>query len=202
MIKRAVLAFSLLSSSAAYAWDTPPPAAATATARQHQTQNQNQHQSQRQSQHQTANGGAGGGGGAGGSGYASTGSVSVSGSGNTRGGLGITVPDLGIGSSCGGGISIGGIGASGGGSGGGALWEFGECKIIREADALNKLGYPDAAVAELCQIDRVKEAFGGKCPSPEGIQIGYGRDYCFTRDAGDTNQHKECDSPPSIRRVR
>jgi hypothetical protein len=52
------------------------------------------------------------------------------------------------------------------------------------------------ALNELCQIDRVKDAFGGRCPTLAMLDLDTqaGKfDYCFTRDAGDLNQHRECD---------
>lgn len=113
------------------------------------------------------------------------------------GDLAVTTPE-GFGNApCGGGIGLGGLGLSGGGSGGGTLWEFGDCKRMRESSALRSLGYPDAALAELCQIDRVREAFGGKCPTHDVATVtdvnGDKPDYCFTRNPGDVNQHRECD---------
>lgn len=116
----------------------------------------------------TAAGGAGGRGGRGGNATGGKSSVSIGNVGNGGGGvgssIGLTVPG-GYGSApCGGGVGLGGLGLSGGGSGGGTLWEFGDCKRMRESSALLQLGFPDAALAELCQIDRVREAFGGKCP--------------------------------------
>ena len=143
---------------------------------------QSQHQGQ--SQHQAAYGGAGGSatggnatstsaggnaaaaGGTGGNGGngGSGGSVSVSGVGNNGGGFGIALPSLFSGSSCSGSLSLGFVSVGGGGGGGGG-WEFTECKIMREANALLQLGYRQAAVNELCQIDRVRQAFGGRCPT-------------------------------------
>ena len=121
-----------------------------------------------------------------------------SGGGGGGGGLGITVPEgLGM-ANCGGGIGLGGLGLGGGGSGGGTLFEFGDCKRMREISVLLALGYRQAAVNELCQIDRVKDAFGGTCPTepqPTAIEANrrWGPDYCLTRNAGDANQHLECD---------
>lgn len=144
----------------------------------------------------------------GGSARASGGNVSIgsvgSGSGSGGGYVGaITTPDGYGNAPCGGGIGLGGGGGFGGGSGGGTLWEFSDCKRMRESSALRALGYPDAALAELCQIDRVKEAFGGTCPTHEVQRVtttdAGPYDYCFTRDAGDRNQHKECDD---VRKVR
>ena len=149
-------------------------------------------------------GGAGGRGGSasarGGSSYSGGSSTTVQGSGNTSGGLGITTPEgFGV-ASCGGGIGLSGLGLGGGGSGGGTLWEFQECKIIREANALHMLGQDAAAVAELCEIDRVRKAFGGTCPSQQttSIDVDDRPDFCFTRNAGDKNQHRECDLPPVV----
>lgn len=108
----------------------------------------------------------------------------------------VTVPEGYGNAPCGGGIGLGGAGGFGGGSGGGTLWEFGDCKRLRESAALRSLGYPDAALAELCQIDRVREAFGGKCPNaaePIASRNIYPNDWCGTRNAGDKNQHLECD---------
>jgi hypothetical protein len=115
--------------------------------------------------------------------------------GSDSGGIALTVPGGYGNAPCGGGIGLGGLGLSGGGSGGGTLWEFGDCKRMRESSALLQLGYPDAALAELCQIDRVRDAFGGKCPTPATVTDVYAdtQDYCFTRNAGDVNQHRECD---------
>ncbi len=142
----------------------------------------------------------------GGSARASGGSVNIGsvGGGVSNGGYmpSITVPDGYGNAPCGGGVGLGGVGGFGGGSGGGTLWEFGDCKRMRESAALRALGYPDAALAELCQIDRVREAFGGKCPSSEVVAtVDAGpNDYCFTRNAGDVNQHKECDGKVVRRR--
>lgn len=141
----------------------------------------------------------------GGNANASGGSVSVgsigggNGSGSGGGGIALTVPD-GIGNApCGGGIGLGGLGLGGGGSGGGTLWEFADCKRMREASALLHMGFRQAAINELCQIDRVKDAFGGDCPvidAPAGHTRSYSWDWCGTRNAGDWNQHLECDRAP------
>lgn len=98
---------------------------------------------------------------------------SGNGGGSNNGGnaIGLTVPGGYGNAPCGGGIGLGGLGLSGGGSGGGTLWEFGDCKRMRESSALLQLGYPDAALAELCQIDRVREAFGGRCPGEPGAMM-------------------------------
>ena len=132
---------------------------------QRQGQTQGQSQSSRStsgaSARSTATGGRGG---SGGSVIANVGNGGGSG-GNA---IGLTVPGGYGNAPCGGGIGLGGLGLSGGGSGGGTLWEFGDCKRMRESSALLQLGYPDAALAELCQIDRVREAFGGRCPGEPG----------------------------------
>lgn len=117
--------------------------------------------------------------------------------GSGGGGVYVTVPDGRGEAPCGGGISLGGVGLGGGGSGGGSLWEFADCKRMREADFLYKMGFQQAAVNEMCQIDRVKQAFGGQCPIIPTVPMSYGvitdpPDYCLTRNAGDRNQHKEC----------
>lgn len=65
---------------------------------------------------------------------------------------------------------------------GGTLWEFGDCKRMREVDALRKMAIENkdspagklieqAALNELCQIDRIKDAFGGKCPTLYPISV-------------------------------
>lgn len=167
-------------------------------------------QHQRQSQHQSATGGTA----FGGTGYSTsaaignggnvTNNVVAGGSGGggwNSGGLSITVPDVGGNAPCGGGISIGGLSLGGGGSAGGGLWEFGDCKRIREAAALDHMGYRLEAVRELCQIDRVKDAFGGKCPAlppqPDPVnadtQTKNWPDWCYTYDAGKDTQHWQCD---------
>lgn len=155
-----------------------------------------------------AQGGAGGAGGSararGGSANATGGTVNINGGGfgdgsggrGNTGGVFITVPD-GMGQApCGGGIGIGGLGLGGGGSGGGTLWEFGDCKTVREAAALKSLGRPDLALRELCQqISRVREAMGGTCDAPAAPAPGpevYRYDYCLTASAGELRQHKEC----------
>jgi hypothetical protein len=153
-------------------------------------------------------GGAGGSatGGAGGTGV---GTVNINGSGygggsggggggrnNGGGGIFLTVPDGTGQASCGGGLGIGGLTPGAGGSGGGTLWEFKDCKVIREANELRAIGRPDLAMREMCQqIDRVREAMGGSCdapvaPTPESEKYRY--DYCFTASAGERMQHKEC----------
>lgn len=206
----------LLAAGPCFGWQTTNSAASN----QHQGQHQGQHQFQQ------ATGGAGGAGGsaAGGSGgsvgnvsggTATGGSVSVSGLGSSGGGVGngpaLYVPD-GLGQApCGGGIGLGAFGGVSGGSGGGTLWEFRDCKIMREAGLLrtiahNTPGLPkhdvhridQAALNEVCQIGRVLEAFGGKCPTlyqgSTEVDIDADKnDYCFTRNAGDRNQHRECD---------
>lgn len=204
----ALLAATMLTTSA-YAWTAqtngPGPQAigqdgGSATA-------QSQHQGQKQSQ--VSKGGKGGAGGAGGQGGNATGgkarggtsnvsvnnSASSGGGGSSGGGVFLSIPDGRGEAPCGGGIGLGGGGSSAGGGVGGTLWEFGDCKRMRESAALERLGYTDAAVAELCQIDRVREAFGGTCPSPRlALDTDAGKwDYCFTRNAGDLNQHRECD---------
>jgi hypothetical protein len=210
-MKTALLVAALvLSASSAFAGmyhDAPsggssPAAASSATAAQKQAQGQAQHQGQSQ----TARGGnATGGnatGGRGGSSNVSINNAPTSGSGgggdSYNGGVALTVPGGYGNAPCGGGVGMGGLGLGGGGSGGGTLWEFGDCKRMRESSALLQLGYPDAALAELCQIDRVREAFGGKCPEPKKAHLVLDTDaakwdYCFTRNAGDRNQHRECD---------
>lgn len=197
--------------SPSYAWDartggSGPQAigqdGGSATA---QAQRQGQRQTQTQGQHQTATGGAGGQGGRGGNAHATggTSNVSISGlnsggggnAGNGGGGVFLTIPDGRGEAPCGGGIGLGGGGSSAGGGLGGTLWEFSDCKRMRESAALEHLGYHDAAIAELCQIDRVRDAFGGTCPqSKVVINTQADRpDYCLTRNAGDVNQHRECD---------
>jgi hypothetical protein len=151
-------------------------------------------------------GGPGGIGGRGGQGGTGGRGGSVGNAGNGNGNLNVA-PSIGVPSGygnapCGGGVSLGGVGMGGGGSGGGSLWEFGDCKRLRESAALRELGYPDAALAELCQIDRVRDAFGGTCPSG-GTSIQktssvYPYDYCATRNAGDKNQHLECDKSEKV----
>ena len=131
------------------------------------------------------------------------------GSGNGSGSVGsaptIFVPEGAGQAPCGGGIGLGGVGLTGGGSGGGSLFEFGDCKRMREAKFLNDLGVQvgsrdliQASLNEMCQIGRVLEAFGGKCPHIYAektvvVTRKYPFDYCETRDAGDVNQHLECD---------
>lgn len=130
------------------------------------------------------------------------------GGGSAGGGLGLSVPE-GFGmANCGGGVGLGGLGLSGGGSAGGSLFEFGDCKRMREASFLLGMGYRQAAINELCQIGRVLEAFGGTCPTieaatvvqPEADTTVYNGDYCMTRNAGDKDQHRECDHQPKIRK--
>lgn len=110
----------------------------------------------------------------------------------------VTTPDGRGMAPCGGGLGLGAVLASFGGT----LWEFQDCKIIREAAMLKSWGYHDAAIAELCQIGRVKDAFGGTCPSvgqpaaPPITRTGYRYDYCYTRSPGDKDQHKECENRP------
>lgn len=147
--------------------------------------------SARSSSKSTANGGRGG--------NVSIGSVS---SGSSGGGVSstpvVTVPDGYGNAPCGGGIGIGGAGLGGGGSGGGTLWEFTDCKRMRESAALRSLGQPLAALRELCQIDRVREAMGGACPeaapvsAPAAPPERYRFDYCYTASAGELRQHREC----------
>lgn len=157
--------------------------------RQGQSQAQAQSQGQRQSAHANATGGSS--------------NVNVSnnsgGGGGYGGGVFLSIPDGRGEAPCGGGVGLGGGGSSAGGGVGGTLWEFGDCKRLRESKMLHDWGYPDAALAEMCQIDRVKEAFekvGRQCPSPaavaEPVTTKYPFDYCGTRNAGDKNQHLEC----------
>lgn len=158
-------------------------------------------QGQRQSQSSQSNSAASATGGSarssaqGGGGGNSSVTNSVSGGAGYNGGVGLTVPGGYGNAPCGGGLGLGGLGLSGGGSGGGTLWEFSDCKRMRESAALRDLGYPGAALAELCQIDRVRDAFGGHCPSAHLVldTDAGANDYCFTRNAGDKNQHLECD---------
>jgi hypothetical protein len=80
--------------------------------------------------------------------------------------------------------------------------------VLREAAGLASLGLRDIAFAELCQqIDRVRQANGGACPgdtvtpaqapppkvTEDWHTTVYRADYCDTRNAGDANQHRECD---------
>lgn len=126
-----------------------------------------------------------------------TSNVSVSGGGGYSGGGGgvfLSIPDGHGEAPCGGGIGLGGGGSNAGGGVGGTLWEFADCKRMRESAALERLGYHDAATAELCQIDRVRQAMGGECPTSVASHIVRPADYCMTRNAGDANQHLECDS--------
>lgn len=173
-----------------------------------------------------ADGGAGGNGGNGGAGGAATataggsanarsGNISIGslGGGSDRDGGGNTlyVPDGAGQAPCGGGLGLGIFGSASAGSGGGTLFEFGDCKRIREFAAIravanNTPGLSDAdrarlnqgALAELCQIGRVLDAFGGACPTLYQTRLTvetskYPFDYCETRHAGDVNQHLECD---------
>ena len=122
--------------------------------------------------------------------------------GTVNGGLALGVP-LGTGNaSCAAGISVAGLSLGGGGSAGGGLWELHDCKRARQAELLFRWGYRDQAVALLCQIDDVREAFGGECPraTPVTIVSADPFDYCRTRNAGDKNQHRECDRP-GVQRV-
>lgn len=186
----------------AYAWnntisgngqivDGGPGAQANQRQNQHQMQHQNQHQTQRATGGNVTNNITEGGG------YGSG-----SGGGNTvnNGGGFLTVPNLAGQASCSGSVTLGFLGTQAGGSGGG-MWEFHDCKAVREADTLFAMGYKTQAVALLCQqIDRVKEAFGGSCPgsqseTTQAITANV-PDYCFTRNAGDKNQHRECDHAP------
>jgi hypothetical protein len=101
----------------------------------------------------------------------------------------ITVPGGYGNASCGGGIGLGGIGLGGGGSGGGTLWEFHNCKVIREAAALQALGQAATAVKLLCeQIDDVRHAMGGHCDQIYKAPP----DWCFTASPGERLQHEEC----------
>jgi len=126
--------------------------------------------------------------------------ISVS-NGQSGNGVFLSIPDGRGEAPCGGGIGLGGGGSNAGGGVGGTLWEFRDCKIMREANTLDRMGYHQAAINELCQIDRIREAFGGSCPHPETvIDVDAGkRDYCFTRNAGDLNQHRECDRLRAIK---
>lgn len=169
------------------AWDTPPPApqssaAATAKASALASASVRVHQAQQQAATSVSQGGAA--------------SVSYSG-GSAGGGVYLSIPDGHGEAPCGGGIGLGGGGSNAGGGVGGTLWEFSDCKRMRESAALDRMGFRDAAVAELCQIDRVREAFGGKCPGKPAhlvSDVDVGKpDYCFTRNVGDINQHRECD---------
>lgn len=121
------------------------------------------------------------------------------------GGPTITVPDIATAAPCGGGLSLGGVGLGGGGSGGGNLWEFADCKRIREANMLRAIAretnnpvIEQGALNELCQIDRVKRAFGGSCPQVERPhkvvlkRMGDWPDWCYTASAGERMQHFEC----------
>lgn len=128
--------------------------------------NTSQRQGQAQGQRQTATGGNARA--TGGKSNVSVTNSVRSGGGGVGGGIGLTVPGGYGNAPCGGGIGLGGLGLSGGGSGGGTLWEFADCKRMRESSALLQLGFPDAALAELCQIDRVRDAFGGRCPGEVG----------------------------------
>jgi hypothetical protein len=41
------------------------------------------------------------------------------------------------------------------------MWEFFQCKVVREANMLQQLGRPDLALALMCQqIDRVQRRYG------------------------------------------
>lgn len=197
----AVSLFALIAGPA-MAWDTPPPAPApTTTNMGGNGGNASQHQ--RQGQQQTARGGSARSSSTGGTSSASNNGSNVSvvsGGGNSGGGQGVylSIPDGHGEAPCGGGIGLGGGGSSAGGGFGGTLWEFGECKIMRESAALDRMGYRDEAVAELCQIDRVRKAFGGKCPAKPEAHLAldtttYPYDWCGTRNAGDASQHRECD---------
>jgi hypothetical protein len=150
----------------------------------------------------SATGGAGGsaratgGNGYGGVGYGGSTSVTVQGGGgngnNAGTGPAIFLPSLAGNASCGGSISLGGIGPAAGASGGG-MWEFFQCKAVREANMLQQLGRPDLALALMCQqIDRVKEAMGGSCDAPVPQTVASKPDYCWTASAGEVKQHREC----------
>ena len=177
----------------AMAWSTSPVAPSP-----NQTQNQGQHQHQGQHQGQSQNADATGGAGG------SVGGVSVSNGSGAIGGLSITVPDGAGNAPCGGGIGLGGLGLGGGGSGGGTLWEFGDCKRVRESAILRAMAretgdrrLEQGALNELCQIDRIKEAFGGDCPSLTSVEAvdlpkKYKFDYCYTASPGELIQHREC----------
>jgi hypothetical protein len=135
-----------------------------------------------------------GGNGYGGAGYGGSTSVTVQGGGGNNAGTGpaIFLPSLAGNASCGGSISLGGIGSSAGASGGG-MWEFHDCKVAREAAELHALGRPDLALRLMCQqIDRVKEAMGGSCDAPVPQTVASKPDYCWTASAGEMRQHKEC----------
>lgn len=196
---------AMLCASPAMAWTNinkgPGPKSISDGSGSAQAQQQGQKQAQGQAQRQSATAGAaasaaaaGGSGGQGGSG-GTVGNITAGGSGG--GGLALAVPDgLGM-APCGGGISLGGLGLGGGGSGGGSLWEFADCKRIREAHLLQAWGFHQAAVNELCQIDRVLQAFNGKCPTLDQprltLKTDDGRpDWCGTVSAGDPGQHPEC----------
>lgn len=99
---------------------------------------------------------------------ATGGSVNIGSAGNSSGGsfVGFNNPGGGGMASCGGGLGLGGIGLGGGGSAGGSIFEFRDCKVLREAAELANLGHADIGTIEICQqIDRVREAFGGTCPT-------------------------------------
>lgn len=163
---RTVLVLTMLASTPAMAWPTPPVttnvhggaggnAAARSTARSTAIAQG------------TASAATG----------ASTSSVTLSGVGGSstppgaRVGPSVFVPDGSGQAPCGGGIGLGAGALSSGGAGGGTLWEFGDCKRMRESAALRSLAVEtgdarlqQAALNELCQIDRIREAFGGHCP--------------------------------------
>lgn len=199
---RLLLAALALLSSPAMAWDTPSP---TSTSQAKANQHQNQAQGQAQRQNQTANGGQGGQGGnaTGGRSSANGGGATVTAGNNGNTGPTLYVPDGSGRADCGGGVGLGAA-AGASASGGGTLWEFGDCKRMREAAMLRAISaetgdprFEQAALNELCQIDRVKQAMGGSCLQLAERQSviefdAHKWDYCWTRNAGDKNQHYEC----------
>ena len=212
LLSGAVLA---LLTAPALAWDTPPAPVANAAS----------HSSARAAAHATATSRSqsrsnsssisAGGSATGGTANATGGSVLVTGSnGGGSGGvgpLGNFVPDGTGQAPCGGGLGAGGAGLSLGAGIGGTIFEFGDCKRLREVTALRAIAHEtrdprveQAALNELCQIDRVKEAFGGHCPIVGTTIVtdvnADKNDYCFTRNAGDLDQHRECDSVHRVRR--
>lgn len=75
-----------------------------------------------------------------------------------------------------------------------------ECEARANAGALFALGQPAAAMQVLCQVDNIRHALAAAGKPCDGFTASVAvttisdnkPDYCFTADAGERAQHREC----------